>query len=96
MDSGKVFERLLNLAVNKGLIVRFAPLTCAEGRIKGNRVAIAQDLDIDKINYNLAHELAHAYLHYDKGNIISSAKQGEYEEQANRAAGMILELIKTA
>lgn len=96
MDSGKVFERLLNLATHKGLLIRFAPLTCSEGRMNGNRVAIAQDLCIDKINYNLAHELAHAYLHYDKGDTIHSEKHAEYEEQADRAADMILELIKTA
>ena len=61
-----------------------------------NRLGIAQDLTMDKINYNLAHELAHSYLHYDKGDTIHSERHAEYEEQADRAAEMLLELIKTA
>ena len=96
MDSGKIFEKLLHLAVSKGLIVRFFPFEASEGRLKGNRLGIAQDLTMDKINYNLAHELAHSYLHYDKGDTIHSERHAEYEEQADRAAEMILELIKTA
>ena len=50
---------------------------------------------MDRINYNLAHELAHSYLHYDKGDTIHSERHAEYEEQADRAAEMLLELIKT-
>lgn len=88
MDSGKIFERLIHLSRKKGLQVKFAPLQYNYGRIKGNRVGIANDIDIDKINYTLAHELAHAYLHYDKGDIITN--DGIYEEQADRAADMLL------
>ena len=43
MDSGKIFEKLLHLAVSKGLIVRFCPFEASEGRLKGNRLGIAQD-----------------------------------------------------
>lgn len=49
-------------------------------------------MTIDRINYNLAHELAHAYLHYDKGDTIHSERHADYEEQADRAAEMLLEL----
>ncbi|MDE5907771.1 MAG: ImmA/IrrE family metallo-endopeptidase [Lachnospiraceae bacterium] len=41
---------------------------------------------IEDFNYNLAHELAHYFLHYDKGDIVESDKNKEYEEQADRAA----------
>lgn len=93
-DKGKTFERLLQLATGKGIIVRFAPLQSSDGRLKGNRLAIRQDLPtIEDINYNLAHEIAHAFLHYDKGNTINSDLHGEYEEQADRAAKMLLEAI---
>ncbi len=90
MDQGKIFERLLRLANSKGVIVRFCPFQASEGRLHGNRLGIAQDLTIDKINYNLAHELAHAYLHYDKGDTIHSEHYADYEEQADRAACMLL------
>ncbi len=93
-DKGEVFERLMHLAVDHGIIVRFAPLKASTGRMKGNRLAIQQSLSIDDINYNLAHELAHAFLHYDKGNITSDAISPEaheaYEEQADRAAKLLL------
>lgn len=93
-DKGKTFERLLRIATGKGIIVRFAPLKFSDGRLKGNRLAIRQDLPtIEDINYNLAHEIAHAFLHYDKGDTINSDLHGEYEEQADRAAKMLLEAI---
>lgn len=92
MDKGKIFERLIHLARKKGLQVKFAPLQCSYGRLKGDRVGIANDIDIDKINYTLAHELAHAYLHYDKGDIMGA--EGNYEEQADRAAKMLLEMVE--
>ena len=91
MDKGEVFAKLVHIATEHGIIVRFAPLQANDGRIKGNRIAIRQDLPtIDDYNYNLAHEIAHAFLHCDKGNIMNSDREAEYEEQADRAARMLL------
>lgn len=91
MDSGKIFAKLVHLATGKGIVVRFAPLQYHNGRLKGNRIAIRQDMSsIEDFNYNLAHELAHYFLHYDKGDTINSDKHNEYEEQADRAARMLL------
>lgn len=95
-DKGEVFAKLVHIAVEQGIIVRFAPLKAYDGRIKGNRIAIRQDLPtIDEFNYNLAHEIAHAFLHCDKGNIIDSDRCAEYEEQADRAANMLLIALST-
>ena len=47
----------------------------------------------DRIVYTLAHEIAHGYLHKDTGNTVDSPKHAEYEEQADRAAHMILDLF---
>ena len=91
MDSGKVFERLVHIATKNNIIVRFAPLQYSDGRLKGNRLAIRQDLPtIEEYNYNLAHKLAHYFLHYDKGDTVKSERRAEYEEQADRAAKMLL------
>lgn len=58
------------------------------------RMGISQNLQtIEEVNYNLAHELAHAYLHYDKGDTINSGMHEQYEEQADRAAKMLLDAI---
>lgn len=90
-DKGEIFCRLVHMATEKGITVKFAPLKAYDGRLKGNRIAIRQELPtIEDFNYNLAHELAHAYLHYDKGNTIDSREHVQYEEQADRAAKMLL------
>lgn len=92
MDSGKVFEKLIHLAAGKNkLHVKFVHLAISYGRIKGDRIAITDDIDIDKMNYTLAHEIAHHYLHFDKGDILQN--YGSYEEQADRAAQMLLDAI---
>ena len=87
-NQGKIFERLIHLSRVRGLQVKFAPLQYNYGRLKSDRVAIANDMTLEQINTTLAHELAHSYLHYDKGNILEN--DGDYEEQANRAAVMLI------
>lgn len=95
-DKGEVFTTLVHLATANGIIVRFLPLPVSDARLKGNHIAIKQDLPtIEDFNYNLAHELAHVYLHYDKGDTISSDIHEQYEEQADRAAKMLLDVLST-
>lgn len=93
MDKGMVFEKLLHMARAKDLHVKFVPFKTYYGRLRGDRIGIANDLGIDDINYNFAHELAHLYLHYDKGDTITSEKHQDYEEQADRAAKMLLDAL---
>ena len=98
MDSGKVFEGLVHLAIQNGITVRFAPLKTSYARIQGNRIALNQEFGtIEDFNYNLAHELAHSYLHSGKGDITPGAVDGEtlaqYEEQADRGARMLLDAL---
>lgn len=92
MDQGVIFENLLKLAREKGIKILFADFRSYYGITYANRVGIANDMDIDKINYTLAHELAHVYLHYDKGDILEGNEA--YEEQADRAAHMLLDAIQ--
>jgi len=98
-DTGKVFEGLVHLAVQNGITVRFAPLKASYARIKGDRIALNQELGtIEDFNYNLAHELAHAYLHSGNGDITPGAVDDEalaqYEEEADRGARMLLEALE--
>lgn len=93
-DKGETFAKLMHLATSNGIIVKFLPLPISDARLKGDHLAIRQDLPtIEDFNYNLAHELAHAYLHYDKGDTINSDMHEQYEEQADRAAKMLLDAI---
>lgn len=90
-SQSKIFISLIHLARKKGIQVKFCSLKYNYGRGYGNRIAIANDLDIQEVNYTLAHELAHSYLHYDKGDILQDSR--EYEEQAERAAKMLLDAL---
>lgn len=61
---------------------------------EGFKIGINSRLDEAEKEYTIAHELAHIYLHYDKGNTIESPLHAQYEEQADRAAKMLLDFIK--
>ena len=65
------------------------------GYLFDNRILVNNNKQVgeDRILYTLAHELAHGYLHKGKGNTIKSPKHEEYEEQADRAAELILDLL---
>lgn len=95
VDKGEAFADLMHLAVSKGITVKFLPFPVSNGRWKGKRIGIRQSLPtIEDINYTLAHEVAHTYLHYDKGDTINSDRHDEYEEQADRAAKMLLDMLR--
>lgn len=87
-------EKLMHLAEKNNITVRFVPLPISKGRLKcvrGEvRIGIRMGMSFDEYVYTLAHELAHYYLHYDKGDTIASDRHKEYEEQADRAAKMLL------
>ncbi len=87
-------ETLMHLAENEGISVRFVPFKAYNGRLKQVkeevRIGIRIGMNFDEYVYVLAHELAHYFLHYDKGDTINSEKHAEYEEQADRAAKMLL------
>jgi len=92
--SPKEMESLMHIAESEGIKVRFVPFQAYNGRLKQVkeevRIGIRMDMNLDEYIYTLAHELAHYFLHYDKGDTIRSEKHAEYEEQADRAAKMLL------
>ena len=92
-DKGEVFARLIHIADRNNIQVKLCQLLASDGRLKDDRIALRSAMGIDDINYSLAHELAHYYLHFDKGNTISSEKHADYEEQADRAAKMLLDAL---
>lgn len=99
-DNGEIFMKLMHLATGNEIKVAFLPFKASKGRLKGDasgtRIGIKQGLtSIEEVNYTLAHELAHAYLHYDKGDTINNDMHEQYEEQADRAAKMLLDILST-
>lgn len=93
-------NELLQFAYNAGARVIFMDFESdAKGLMIGNRdgtfkIGIRKGLSESEATYTLAHELAHIYLHIDKGNTIESPHHLEYEEQADRAAKMLLDFMK--
>lgn len=77
------YERLQEEACDIGLIVKEKPLQYNNGRIKGNRIAIRQDINTTTEKACvLAEELGHYYT--TVGNIINmeSAQNRKQERQA--------------
>lgn len=77
------YEALLDEAYEEGLVVKEKPLQYNNGRIKGNRIAIRQDIDttIKKADV-LAEELGHHFT--SVGDIIdlTDAQNRKQERQA--------------
>ncbi len=93
MENDPFIRNLLYLARSKNVRVRLCNFKAHKGLLKGNRIGIDSKLNIAEIRYVLAHEIAHLYLHKDKGDTIHSSYHKEYEEQANRVAELILDLL---
>lgn len=94
MDKGIIFENLLRIVQKEDAKVLFCDLKGFYGRLSGERIALNIGMGIDKMNYTLAHELAHLFLHADQGDTINSEKHEEYEEQADYAAKFLLHCME--
>lgn len=92
--TAKEMETLLHLAEENGIRIRFTPFVTDGGEIRYQseelRIGIRAGMGFDEYVYNLAHELAHYFLHYDKGDTITGERHEEYEEQADRGAKMLM------
>ena len=97
-DKGKMLERLIHLAHANGIKVAFVPFQGNDGLIKSTanqtRIGLRADMGIDDYLFVLAHEIAHFFLH-NGINVKDSCREKEYEEQANKAAKMLLQAIST-
>ena len=88
-----VLHVLLQVAEEEGIEVRSFPFQNIDSVLKGKCIGIRQQLSMEKVTYELAWELAHLFIHYDAGNIIESPLAKEYNDQATRAAGMIIQVL---
>ena len=87
IEKDEVIAELVELGKRKGFEIILMPFKSrAKGLLVEKKIAIRKGLSVEDVRYTLAHELAHAFLHNDKGNTIISEKHREYEEQADRGA----------
>lgn len=66
-----LYEELLDTAASDHIIVRDKPLQESDGRIKGNRIAIRENMTSQEKAYTLAEELGHYYT--TVGNILDQS-----------------------
>lgn len=96
IDKGEVFAKLVHIARSQNMNILIVPeLLSCYGRIKGNRIGLSGDMGIDDINYTLAHEIAHWYLHRGV-NVMDSPRKEEYEQQADNTARLLLDALQVS
>lgn len=88
-----VLENLLTLAEENGILVKIKEISGYDSILKGKRIVINQNMCFEKVIYEIAYELAHYFMHYDQGNMITSPLKTDYNVQAERAAFMMIRML---
>lgn len=88
-----VFKNLLALAEEQGIILKLKSIDGYASVLKGKRIAIRKYQMFEKVVYEAAYELAHYFIHYDQGNMVESPLEKDYNEQAERAAFMMIRML---
>ncbi|MFR7387573.1 MAG: hypothetical protein ACLUTU_00850 [Blautia faecis] len=70
-----VFKNLLALADEQGITLKLQDLRKFDSILCGKNVAIRKQLLFEKVVYEAAYELAHYFIHYDRGDMIKSPLQ---------------------
>ncbi len=90
-----IFRALLKVAENRGIEVVSRPFSTYRSVLKNDMIGIRDGLTLREVDYELAWELAHSFIHYDKGDMVKSPLSKEYNAQASRAAQMIITMLNT-
>ena len=88
-----VFKNLLALAEEQGITLKLQNLQGFNSILKGNRIAISKDQAFENVVYEAAYELAHYFIHYKNGNLISSPLAKDYNVQSEHAAFMMIRML---
>ena len=88
-----IFKNLLALADEQGIVLKLKGITGYDSILKGRHIAVRKHQVFEKVVYEAAYELAHYFIHYNAGDIINSPLAKDYNEQAERAAFMIIRML---
>ena len=88
-----VFKNLLALADEQGITLKLRDLRKFDSILCGKNVAIRKQQLFEKVVYEVAYELAHYFIHYNQGDLVKSPLQKDYDEQAERAAFMMIRML---
>ncbi len=94
-DEIAIFKTLLGIAEIKEIKVETLDLKAMKSYLSGDRIGIRRGMTLAEVNYELAFELFHSIVNYDKGNMIDTPLRGYYNAQAERAASFIIQLLET-
>ena len=89
----RILKVLLKVAEDKGIKVNSFPFGTVDSMLKDNHIGIRTEVTVEKACYELAWELSHAFIHYQKGDLIKSPLSKDYNEQATRAADMVMKIL---
>lgn len=87
------FELLRKLAEHKGYSTKFADLIFYDGLLKGDKIGLRATMHDEEFIKILSHEIAHAYLHCDRGDMVHNPDP-EAEKSADRAGEMLTDAIE--
>lgn len=91
----KIFRILLKVAEDRKISVNSFSFETVDSMLHNNSIGIRKGVLLEKAVYELAWELAHAFIHYDNGDMIKSPLSKDYNEQSTRAADMIIKMLNT-
>lgn len=94
-DAISIFKILMRVAEMKGLTVKSKALSMYKSHLRGDRIAVRSGLPLESVNYEIAFELFHAVVNYDKGDMLNTPLAEYYNSQAERAATLIIMLLNT-
>lgn len=89
----RIFKVLMKVAEDNGIEVDSFPFKYCDSRLYNNHIGIRTEMPIEKVTYELAWELSHAFIHHNNGDMIKSPLSRDYNEQATRAAEMIIKML---
>ena len=89
----RILKVLLKVAEDRGIKVDSFPFGTMDSMLKDNRIGIRTQVTVEKACYELAWELSHAFIHYDGGDMIKGPLSKDYNEQATRAADMVMKIL---
>lgn len=94
-DPIAVFKVLLDFADRQGIKIRSFPFTSYKSVLHGDHIGVKNKMTLEEVNYEIAFELSHAIMHYDQGDMVHSPLAKIYNQQAEKAATMLIGLLDT-
>lgn len=88
-----IFKNLLALADEQGISLKLKDIPGYDSILKGQDIAVRKNQMFEKVVYETAFELAHYFIHYNAGDTINSPMAKEYNDQAEKAAFMIIRML---